>query len=115
LIFSCDLIYFNFSLIIPVLLFYCLISFLFFSFVDQLLVGCGGYDYDNDVEGKEDLNKVKEILSQHPSLLYERLDKFENTPLIFASLYDSLAFIEFLLSCDGIEVNQQDMVRFSLF
>jgi hypothetical protein len=58
------------------------------------------------IKGKEDLQKVKEILSQYPSLLNEDLNGFGDTTLIYASLYNCVSVVEFLLSCDGIEVNK---------
>jgi ankyrin repeat protein len=79
--------------------------------LDQLSLACG-YDNDNLVIGKEDLKKVGEILSRYPSLLNESLDIYGYTPLIVASYWNSRSVVEFLLSCDEINVNQQDKVGF---
>jgi hypothetical protein len=81
---------------------------LFCFFLDQLKIACGGWV--NGASGKEDLQKVKEIISQYPSLLNEDLDGNGYTPLIYASLYNCISVVEFLLSCDGIEVNKQNTV-----
>jgi hypothetical protein len=56
-----------------------LFLFYFNCLIDELLLACG---YENHVE---DLKKVKEILSQHPSLLNESSDQYDNTPLQIAS------------------------------
>jgi hypothetical protein len=69
-----------------------------------LSLACG--DDVNDVKGKEDLKKVKEIISQYPSLLNEGLDGNGFTPLMTASGYNSVSIVEFLLSFDDIEVNK---------
>jgi hypothetical protein len=69
-----------------------------------LRLACG--DCFNDVKGKEDLKKVKEIISQYPSLLNEDLNGNGWTPLITASCYNSVSIVEFLLSFDDIEVNK---------
>jgi hypothetical protein len=79
-----------------------------FFLLDLLIHACGGYA--NGVNGKEDLAKVKEILSQYPSLLNEDLDEFGRTSLIIASVNKSVSVVEYLLSCDGIEVNKQSKV-----
>jgi hypothetical protein len=72
---------------------------------EELISACGGYV--NGVKGKEDLKKVKEILSRFPSLLNEKLDGDDYTPLIVASGCNSVSIVEFLLSSD-IEVNKGD-------
>jgi ankyrin repeat protein len=73
------------------------------------LLACDGCD-SNSVKGKENLKKVKEIISQYPSLLNEDLNKLGQTALIIASKYNSVSIVEYLLSCDGIEVNKQSKV-----
>jgi hypothetical protein len=73
-----------------------------------LILACGGYA--NGGYGKEDWKKVKEILSQYPSLLNEDLDEDGFTSLITASMYYSVPVVEYLLSCDGIEINKQTKV-----
>jgi hypothetical protein len=81
---------------------------LFFFLLDQLRNACGGNA--NGVDGKEDLKKVKEILSQYRSLLNEDLDGYDNTSLIYASMSNSVSVVVYLLSCDGIKVNKQNKV-----
>jgi hypothetical protein len=66
------------------------------------MVACGG-DPDNGVEGEEDLQRVKEIISQSPSLLNEDLNRYGHT----ACYANCISVVEFLLSCDGIELNKQ--------
>jgi ankyrin repeat protein len=73
-----------------------------------LRLACG--DDVNDVKGKVDLKKVKEVLSQYPSLLNEDLNGNGYTPLIYASLHNCISIVEFLLSCDDIEVNKGNKV-----
>jgi glycine cleavage system H lipoate-binding protein len=73
-----------------------------------LRAACGGYA--NGGYGKEDLNKVKKILSQHPSLLNEDLEGDGWTSLRIASYNNSDSVVEYLLSCDEMEVNKQDKV-----
>jgi hypothetical protein len=70
------------------------------------MVACGG-DPDNGVEGEEDSQRVKEIISQSPSLLNEDLNGYGYTPLATACYANCISIVEFLLSCDGIEVNKQ--------
>jgi hypothetical protein len=82
----------------------------FTYFLDQLIFACGGYV--SSVKGKQELKKVKEILSQYPSLLNEDLNKVGNTSLTYASMENSVSVVEYLLSCDGIEVNKQNMVNY---
>jgi hypothetical protein len=84
------------------------ICFSLLLILDKLIHACGGYA--NGVKGKEDLKKVKEILSQYPSLLNEGLDEYGYTSLIIASNCSSVSVVEYLLSCDGIEVNKQSKV-----
>jgi hypothetical protein len=72
----------------------------FCFFLDKLRFACGGYV--NGAYGKEDLKKVKEIISQYPSLLNEDLDGDGFTPLILASHYNCILIVEFLLSCDDM-------------
>jgi hypothetical protein len=81
---------------------------LFFFLLDQLINACGGYT--NDDKGKEDLKKVKVILSRYPSLLNEDLDGDGSTSLIIGSSRNSVSVVEYLLSCNGIEANKQDKV-----
>jgi hypothetical protein len=98
-------------------LFYCLwfwfglicLFVCFCFFLDQLILACGGWV--NGAKGKEDLKKVKEILSQYASLLNEELDGCGSTPLILASIYNCVSIVEFLLSFDDIEVNKGTKVR----
>jgi hypothetical protein len=84
-----------------------------FCFVDQLFSAVGGYR--NGVEGKEDLKKVKEILSQYPSLLNEGFGTDAGySPLMIASARNFESIVEYLLSLDGTEVNKQSIaVRFN--
>jgi hypothetical protein len=82
--------------------------------VDILSLACG-WDYENAVIGKGDLKKVKEVLFRYRSLLNESLNQFENTPLMIASGSNVVFVVEYLLACDGIEVNKQDKVDFSSF
>jgi hypothetical protein len=90
-------------LIIVLSFFFTVIYFCFFS--DQLSLACGVMV--NDVEG---IKKVKEIISQYPSVLNEDLDGNGNTPLIIASVYYCVSTVEFLLLCDDIEVNKGNEV-----
>jgi hypothetical protein len=73
-----------------------------------LKIACG--DWVNNAPGKENLKKVKEIISQYPSLLNEDLNARGNTPLIFASEHNCVSIVEFLLLCDDIKVNKGNMV-----
>jgi hypothetical protein len=73
-----------------------------------LILACG--DDVNGVKGKEDLKKVKEIISQYPSLLNEDLDGDGYTPLVIASSNNYVSIVEFLLSFDDIEVNKRNKV-----
>jgi ankyrin repeat protein len=73
-----------------------------------LRLACG--DDVNDVKGKEDLKKVKQIISQYPSLLNEAIDLNGKTPLILASYWNYASIVEFLLSCDDLDVNKRDRV-----
>jgi hypothetical protein len=102
------------SLVVSLLIF--VLSFLdvfhlficFCFFLDQLKLACGGTV--KGVKGKEDLRKVKEIISQYPSLVNEGLDECSNTPLITVAVYNSVSVAEFLLLRDDIEVNKRNKV-----
>jgi hypothetical protein len=80
----------------------------FCFFLEELRLACGGTV--DGVKGKEDLKKVKEILSQHHSLLNEDLEAAGWTPLKFASYINCVSIVEFLVSFDDIEVNKVDQV-----
>jgi hypothetical protein len=73
-----------------------------------LINACGGSTFDSGAKVNIDLKKVKEIIFQYPSLLNDGL--FGYTSLMISSLHNSLSVVEFLLSCDGIEVNKQNGV-----
>jgi phosphatidylglycerophosphate synthase len=60
-------------------------------------------------KGKSGLKKVKDILSKNPSLLNDGLDTEGGTALMFATVRNSVLLVEFLLSCDGIDVNEQQI------
>jgi ankyrin repeat protein len=71
--------------------------------LDQLRLACGDIFNGN-------LKKVIEILSQFPSLLNEDLNEDGWTALMIASSWNSVSVVEYLLSCDSIEVNKRTKV-----
>jgi hypothetical protein len=56
------------------------------------------------------LRKVKEFLSEYHSLINDDLTGYDLTSLMIASHYKCVSVVDFLLSCDGTEVNKQDKV-----
>jgi hypothetical protein len=82
--------------------------FIFVPFLDKWRLACG--EKINGAKGKVDLQKVKEIISQYPSLLNQALNVNGDTPLMTASYNNYVSMVEFLLLCDGIEVNKRNRV-----
>jgi ankyrin repeat protein len=69
-----------------------------------MINACGGMV--GEVAGKEDLKKVKKLLSQYPFLLNEDIDGAGFTPLMMASMCNSLSVINYLLSLKHIQLNK---------
>jgi hypothetical protein len=99
-------------------------SLLLKLFLDELRIACGSSPTKPNTifekyDGKKDLSKVKEIISQYPSLLNENFEKGDcDTPLIVASCSNAVSIVEFLLSCNGIEyylsISLRNCVNFKL-
>jgi ankyrin repeat protein len=60
---------------------------------------------------KGDLDKVKNILSENPSLLNEGLNEDGETALTCASQYNRPSIVSFLLKQKNIDVNKTDKVK----
>jgi hypothetical protein len=79
-------------------------------FLEQLSLACG-YDCDDKIKGIEDLDTVKAIISQYPTLLNEKLDKNKfYTPLMIASFCNFTTVGAFLILHEKIEINKQAAV-----
>jgi ankyrin repeat protein len=79
-----------------------LVCFLFVHFLEELYEACE----------KGDLEKVKSILSENPSLLNEGLDEEGSTALYTASDNNRSSIVSFLLQQENIDVNKTKKVSY---
>jgi ankyrin repeat protein len=65
----------------------------------------------NDACEKGDLEKVKIILLNNPSLLNEGLNEYGFTALLLACCYNDSSIVSYLLEQEDIDVNKSNKVN----
>jgi ankyrin repeat protein len=69
----------------------------------------------DDACGNGDLEKVKSILSENPSLLNKNLDVYERTALYTACEHNHPSVVSYLLEQDSVDVKKADEVIIIIF
>ena len=63
-----------------------------------------------DAIAKNDKERMKQILEKNPSLIIQRINNDEGTPLMIACRLNQVTLVEILLSYKTIKINQQNKV-----